>query len=449
MRLNLLFWLLAAALGAIPTVTWAWGNHALASYRVFENMPEVAKAAPVKVERLEDFLKAQEKNLEKVLADQESWLRANIPNYPARPDALAFVAKPGRDEAALRLAFLHALRVAPNSRFAMYVEVDLKSPQSNSALVAPDAVDTLPRTKEAPKDRFIAIQPGDLVEPIKVLASASYEPDYGLDINLFEDSRSDWGKLYGFGKIPFGNPNLVFSSQAPFHMGFFNESKVLYTAAPFLKRTMPLMRVNQYTGLAAHAFKTGHAYWGWRFTGLALHYIQDMSQPYHASVSIGSSTSGLLGVEVLAKLGFAQRKNDTITLLSNRHLTLESYQSHLLQLASTGQGSPAVATALGNLTADSKYPAWSPMYLRDVVATQAFDFGQELDQAIANGLPARYVKDPAFDFGAVGKDAELVAETTKVERKHRELLEQHISTLLTNFGAHSRNLVRGVLKAAQ
>ena len=34
---------------------WAWSNHALASYRTFESMPQVAQAAPVAAEPLEAF----------------------------------------------------------------------------------------------------------------------------------------------------------------------------------------------------------------------------------------------------------------------------------------------------------------------------------------------------------------------------------------------------------
>ena len=60
---------------------YAWGSHALAAYRVFENMPEVAQAAPVKVEPLEVFLKAQEKPIAALLAQQEAWMQTNLPNY--------------------------------------------------------------------------------------------------------------------------------------------------------------------------------------------------------------------------------------------------------------------------------------------------------------------------------------------------------------------------------
>lgn len=436
----------------------AWGNHALASYRVFEAMPEVAKAAPVNAEPLGAFLRAEEKAIAKLLAEQEAWLLANVPNYPARPAALAFTAdiaantaaNPVRSDDALRRAFLGALRVAPDSRFALYYELDAKAPSDGLAFHRHVDVSTLPGLPNAPR-RFVVLKPGETVEPLKVLASAAFEPDFGLDINLMDDSPSEWGKTYGFGTLPFGNPKLAFSTQAPFHMGFYHEDKILYLAAPFLKRTFPLVRVNQYASLAALAFKTGHAYWGWRFSGLALHYVQDLSQPYHASLSPGSGTVGLLGTNVLAMAGFPTLKNNTITLLSNRHLALERYQSQILAQAASGGADQAVVKSLGNLAADAKYPAWGglySLYARDVVAKESYDYAAKLAKIIVESLPGKYVGEPDFDFGASEASVDLIAALANIDPAKRKKLDDAVAELLTHFGAHSRNTVRGILKAA-
>ena len=425
----------------------AWGNHALASYRVFENMPEVAKAAPVNAEPLEAFLRVEETAIAKLLAEHETWLLANVPNYPARPAALAFSAQAGRSDEALRHAFLSALRVAPDSRFALYYELDAKAATDGLSFHRHVDVSTLPGLPNAPR-RFAMVKPGEPVAALKVLASAAFEPDFGLDINLMDDSPSDWGKTYGFGNLPFGNPKLAYSTQSPFHMGFYHEDKILYLAAPFLKRTFPLVRVNQYAGLAALAFKTGHHYWGWRFSGLALHYVQDLSQPYHASLSPGSGTVGLLGTNALAMAGFPTLKNNTVTLLSNRHLALERYQSQILAQAATGGADQAVVKSLGNLSADAKYPAWSGLYVRDVVAKEAYDYAPKLAKIIVDGLPGKYVGDPGFDFGANENGVDLIAELAKTDPVKRKALDDAVAELLIHFGAHSRNAVRGILKAA-
>ena len=53
------FFVFAALVLSGTTSALAWSNHALASYRAFEVMPEVAQAAPVTAEPLEAFLAAQ------------------------------------------------------------------------------------------------------------------------------------------------------------------------------------------------------------------------------------------------------------------------------------------------------------------------------------------------------------------------------------------------------
>jgi hypothetical protein len=75
----------------------------------------------------------------------------------------------------------------------------------------------------------------------------------------------------------FGNPAVNISTQAPFHMGFYHQSALVYLAAPFVARTYPLLRVHQFFGLAELALRTGHPYWGWRLAGNAAHYVQDLT----------------------------------------------------------------------------------------------------------------------------------------------------------------------------
>ncbi len=439
--------LLATLLSLIAGNAIAWSNHSFAAYRAFEKMPEVSNAAPVLAEPLEAFLKDQEKALETLLASQESWAQSHLEFYPLRPANLAFAATPARADAARRQAFLLALRVAPNSKFALYLQPDPWGRTPDPAkLLDETAVDTLPVQANSTR-RFVGLNTGDAVAPLAVIASASDEPDYGLDINLWSDSASEWGKVYGFEALPFGNPALYFSTQAPFHMGFFHEDRIIYLAAPFLKKTFPLLRVHQYSSLAALAFRTGHAYWGWRFTGLALHYVQDLTQPYHASVSPGNASIKLIGINLLAIAGFPKLKDEMIVLLSNRHLALEKYQNQLLYSAAQVKKETAVETSLRDSARDSSYPAWSDLYARDVVSSQSYAVGARLTDILVETLPAVYVSDPAFDFGVKESGIDLAAELGKQDAAKRAKLDAVVTELLGNFGAHSRNLVRGVLKA--
>ncbi len=426
----------------------AWSNHSYAAYRSFERMPEVADAAPVAVEPLEVFLKTQEKAIEALLASQETWAAANLEVYPPRPAALAFKANASRSDGARRQAFLMALRVAPNSRFALYVQPDPRSPAPDpTRLLAHSAVDTLPEQANT-SYRFVGLKAGESIAPLAVLASACDEPDYGLDINLWSDSPSEWGKIYGFDALPFGNPALYFSTQAPFHMGFYHEDRAIYLAAPFVKKTFPLLRVHQYSSLAALAFRSGHPYWGWRFTGLALHYVQDLTQPYHASLSPGNASLKLISINLLAMLGLPKMKDEMIVLLSNRHLALEKYQNQMIYQAAQTQTETSIEISLRSADKDSSYAAWSDLYARDVVSLQSRDLGARLTNVLVDTLPSAYVSDPSFDFGVKESGIDLVAELDRQDPAKRARLDAATAELMSNFGAHSRNLVRGVLKAA-
>lgn len=426
----------------------AWSNHSYAAYRAFEKMPEVANAAPVVVEPLEVFLKAQEKPIEDLLASQENWARTHLEVYPPLPAALTFRASTTRSSEARRLAFLMALRVAPNSKLALYLQPDPSSPPPASATLLPhSAVHTLPEQPNS-SIRFVGAKAGDQAQPLSILASATAEPDYGMDINLWSDSPSEWGKAYGIGKLSFGNPALYFSTQAPFHMGFYQENPVIYWAAPFIKKTFPLLRIHQYSSLAILAFRTGHTYWGWRFTGLALHYVEDLTQPYHASLAPGNSAVKLIAINALALMGLPRYKDEMVVLLSNRHLALEKYQNQLIYNAALTKRDTAVEKALRNGDKDTSYPAWTDLYARDVVSLQAYAYGPKLTEILVNALPPRYVSDASFDFGVNESGIDLLAELSHQDVDKRARLENALAELMGNFGAHSRNVLRGILKAS-
>lgn len=447
-RVKRLTFALLSLLGLAASNVLAWSNHSYAAYRAFEKMPEVANAAPVAVEPLEVFLKAQEKPIEDLLARQETWAQAHLEVYPPRPAALTFRTSPGRTNEARRQAFLMALRVAPNSKLALYLQPDPLSPPPATATLLPHAaVNTLPEQPNS-SYRFVGAKAGDQVPPLAVLASATDEPDYGMDINLWEDSPSDWGRAYGLGKLPFGNPALNFSTQAPFHMGFYQEDRILYWAAPYIKKTFPLLRIHQYSGLATLAFRTGHAYWGWRFTGLALHYVQDLTQPYHASLAPGYSTVKLMAINFLATVGRPRLKENLIVLLSNRHLALEKYQNQLIYNTARTRRDTAVEKALRNSNKDASYPAWTDLYARDVVSRQSYTYGAKLTEILVDTLPAGYVSEAAFDFGVKEPGIDLLAELSHQDVGKRARLDGAVAELMGNFGAHSRNALRGILKAS-
>mgnify|MGYP006327715579 CR=1 FL=1 len=97
---------------------------------------------------------------------------------------------------------------------------------------------------------------------------------------------------------------------------------------------------------------------------------------------------------------------------------------------------------------DTRYPEWSEQCLRDVVSPQAAAAGPQLVRTLVATMPAEYVSNPAFDFGTKEDTINLVAELAKTDPAARAKLDAAIAELLANFGAHSRNAVRGILKAS-
>lgn len=425
----------------LPTLAQAWGNHSPMCYRAFERMPEVANATAVKAEPLVDFLRAQEASIALTLDAQEAWAREHLQGHAPRPDALRFVADARRSDADRRAAFLRALRLSPQTQLALYLQIDPRAPDTTRLALDAAQVSAVANSKGATQ-RFVALQPGEAVAPLAVLASACDEPDYGHDLNLFDDNPGNPG--YGFGKQPFGNPAVAIGSQAPFHMGFFHQGAVFNTLAPSFARTFTELRVQQYADMAVLAWKTGHAYWGWRFAGLALHHVEDLTQPYHASAAPGATLGHMMWVNLKAQLGAPADRQGLVVLQSNRHFVLEQFQTRWIMEAARNRQDGPLESALRDLQRDAAYPAWSGRYVRDVVAAEAFKAGPATDAAVVVGAPAKFVTDPNFDFAA--NEARLGPELARDVQGRREALLAQVAELLGHFGAHSRNALRGLLK---
>lgn len=460
-----------SALCAAPAS--AWSNHALGTWAALKDVPEFAALGPVRVESLDSFLAAQADALERVLDAQEAWSREHVPAYPPRPDALRFVAAGAQTPEALRGRFLAALRIAPDARLALFLKRVTAQEAEGRPALARAQVSTLADDEGEDADDespFVALREGEKVSALAVVAAASDEPDYGLDIGVWEDNDTAHGRAYGFGPQPFGNPALDFGTQAPFHMGFYDESRIVYAAAGFLKRTYPEYRIHLFRTLARHALATGHDYWGWRFAGWALHYIQDLTQPYHARVLPGVSTLRMLWINALDIAGRPEAKNRAITLVSNRHLALENFHRAALvaesgkmrtdpaahapllralagarddvSASSASASSASVTSAGGAAAAEPLFADGDP---RMLVAHRAAREADALDRAVASALPARYVDDPGFEFGVDGRGIDLHAQLAETAPVARDAMIRALVPLMREFGTHSRAFVRTML----
>jgi hypothetical protein len=410
---------------------FSWTNHFIVSHYSLLALPEIQSAKPVKVESFDTFLAKEAVGLATLLDEQEDYARANIENYPPRPNSLKFNPT---DKKNLRKNFLQAVRLNPNIKLALFVQKlpNVKLPENQKIL--PTKISVFEKDEWMDKFVFQALKEGSTVPPSEVAASASDEPDYGHDIGLYTDNESEHGKLYNFGEQPFGDPRKFYGSQAPFHMGFYHEAGIVYSLAGFVKKTHPLYRIYLFSTLAQYAFKTGHDYWGYRFMGWGLHYIGDLTQPYHTALFPGKGTMGLLWINLKDTIGLHSAKSESIERLSDRHTAIEHYEYFTLEkIIKSNDEKNKFLTAFQNTSKDSSYSAYTVDYARLVVSAESNKRADDLDDRIGDSEEVMLFKDREFDFAKFKED-----ESTK---KVDELMEN----LFNSVGSHTRNYSRGIM----
>ncbi|HUX37126.1 MAG TPA: hypothetical protein VMV44_04425 [Rectinemataceae bacterium] len=376
---------------------FAWDDHGQLSARSLATQDWAGQE--VQAESLDDFLAATKLELAKLLTAVEAKAKKDYSSYRPLPASLVF--DPSAEGPALRSSFIGAIRVNPNMPFPLFLQVPVGGDRKGRPDLALNAVSL--GELRLPNGPFISLAPGERATAIEVVESACDEPDYGMDFGLYEDNGTDWGSRYGFGIQPWGNPKLSYGTQAPFHMSFDNEPGILHSLAKWTTESNSGYRIDLYSALARFAFATGHDYWGWRFAGWALHYVQDLTQPYHASIMPSKTTFALIWMNAF---GSKATKDGAVTLLSNRHLIFEDYQYELMaHWTGDPAANPAYAALVGSDGVDSRLPpppkdfsakAWAI----EIVAAQSRARGRELDRAIVATFPAKYVSDPSFDYGA-------------------------------------------------
>jgi len=423
---------------------FAWENHTQLSDLALESATWASAFATV--ESLDSFLDADRARLGTVLATVEKNARQDYPRYMPLPPALAF------DTAALglslRATFVGALRINPNLPLSLFLQTPVDKTSTRPDL-AQEAVDL--SGARIPNGPFKELSPGESVSALEVVETAADEPDYGMDIGLFANNGTEWGARYGFGTQPFGNPKLSYGSQAPFHMSFANEDGIIKAAAPKYQGSYVGYRVDLYSTLAREAFASGHAYWGLRFAGWALHYVEDAAQPYHSSMLPAKSTLGIL---VLNAFGPESKIDGEVVLLSNRHLILENYQYSILAAYRGDDGLSPCFGALRGSGLKTEVGFGDPAARRwvlDVVAKRGRDRGKALDRAIVATFPAKYVGDPGFDFGAWQSDTsngyDPLAELVAAEPAKAKAFDLVLAASLAEMGVAARAFMAALVPA--
>jgi len=158
-----------------------------------------------------------------------------------------------------------------------------------------------------PKKFFKGAKVGEMINAKQLLADFSDEPDWEIDQKL------DLSWMQPFSGESQGYRHMYYPAWT-FHvlMGFYPQGQTPERATHFYN-------------MAKVAFANKDTYWGFRFLARALHYTQDMAQPYH--------TRQFYWKFVSTKDPFY----GTIQTIKNYHFTYESYQANLFRLEQQGE----------------------------------------------------------------------------------------------------------------
>ncbi len=392
------FFMVMAGLLVVAEVR-AWSNHAILAWPQLRDTPQLVELQ-VAAEPLSSFVEAEAAEIVVALEQSEQWAQSYLPAYAPTPSALRPTVS-GLQEDPLG-AFLGAIRVNPQLDYPLFVQLLPPVDQSSMATLGWNDLSFLEAGTSHTDVRYRPLDAGQAVSAADVFATASDEPDHGMDIGLFTDNHTPFGERYAFGEQPFGNPNLPYGSQAPFHMGFFHLDWLTRKAQPGLLATYPLWRIDLYQRLAEVAFETQHPYWGWRFMGWAMHYIGDLTQPYHAVPLPGVSTFDALLLVARGKTG------EAVQLVSNRHGVLESYQ-----WARVDQLMKAQAWQAPLLQAISVAETSASLTVDDVagdVTAASVAAASSLDAALERYMPQQWISDPTFEWTGSGLEERVVAD---------------------------------------
>jgi hypothetical protein len=420
------------------TVVHAWSDHASLAWPLLRVMPEVQNAEPLRVETLNEFVVAERTAIAELLAQHEDWALQNLEHYAALPTELVF--DPAAADADLEIAFLNAIRINPTRSYQPYRQLMSFEPKTEQeTLIAVSELTFLQGTIASNDSRYVSLARGDFVSAAAVVSTASDEPDFGLDIGLYADNGTEHGKRYGFGNQPFGNPNLEYGSQAPFHMGFYHLDWLTSLAQPGLLQTYPLYRTELYRKLAILAFSTGHDYWGWRFMGWGLHYVGDLAQPYHAVPLPDTGILESLWIVATGKTG------EALQLVSNRHGVIEAFQKAIVSQALVRQD--WTQSTLQGVARLSPSAAWAQNTLIDELTQDSVAGAAGLDQALVKYAPPKLVSDPAFEFSQSPEEAAILAAIAAQGNDAEAGLTASLNQQMQRFSFFAQAWIRGILNS--
>jgi hypothetical protein len=425
----------------------AWEDHAILTKTVLDlwSKEDVSAAQylnqTVKAETLESFLEATRLTLPNKLSEIESWARRNEKGYKFVPDELMYQPLHINCSSDLTTCFQKAIRINQDVPLPLivydpanrYSHLRGYGDITNARRLLPPYIPVTFNVKN-----FTHIPANGQVKRADVISTASMQPDFGFDTFLYENSESTFGKNYGFGTQPLGDAAHPFHSQMLFHMSAYHEDPRILAVVPRLNENYPEYRAFLYLNLSRFAAENNHPYWAAVFLGWGLHYIQDLTQPYHTRLSYGLDTNSVL-------LAFAEMANNNLlpmmelqTIQVNRHMVLEN----LAEVVATSSGENGyyrkiLAAAMSNRQFDNDTPPCdiSSFYMREQISADPADYQSVLQSTV----PSFYINSTKFRADSMRNFKDLFfIEMTKSQRLQ---FTEAMALALGRYGAYTRACV--------
>lgn len=118
---------------------------------------------------------------------------------------------------------------------------------------------------------------------LSVLAAYVDEPDWEMDNDMFASYPELWRPEYRYMGGREG-PQTRAIRHMHWPRGYLSEPPAGSRVPAFNREALGLApeRAELFFSLSRQAFAEGHPYWGGRFLAWSLHYLQDLTQPFHA-----------------------------------------------------------------------------------------------------------------------------------------------------------------------
>jgi hypothetical protein len=392
----------------------SWNTHALITRAALStvNAPRLDHSIPVVA--LETFLSVAKEPLREVLKWYYELLDLKDQGAAAKRGAIPEIPK----EILTAGDFLASLKLNVNCPL-QYVRV--LRPEE----VSPDEPHD-PSRAAPPGGMYVATGQEETIQAREVLCTFSDEPDWGMDQGLFSVSQ------YGYGPCPFG-PEHGPSSQAPFHMAFLHENPLVLALRPSLGKSFMGERIQLFFALARLAMNSGVDYWGWRFAAWAMHYLQDITQPYHAIPFPAARLPLLIRFFLHPNPRRFAAKNESY--LKNRHMLFEAIVHYLLNEAVKNSADHPFLRALageicrGGFQTRPYRPIEPSMDIRSLMKESsrvAADLARQIDRTMMALMDDPRISDPHY---SLNKDREYQIEETlqSAGRERPDLFDDFIS----------------------